>query len=739
MTTEESPARGQKGFGVKEPPHLRMMILRFIRLSVVVAGLAILYQALIVNTMSVYELGSRMGFIVWYVFRWMFMILTVMFLISGVDDLLFDLIHYCRMIFRAVFLRRRIRPLTVQQLDETPEQPVAIMIPAWDESKVIARMLLNTLGTLHYKNYMIFVGTYPNDEATRREVEKVRELYSNVEFTVNPIDGPTNKADCLNWVYQGVLLHEKEHGMRFEFLVMHDAEDIVHPLSLKYYNYLMPRMDFIQLPVFPLERRWNDFVTGVYMDEFAESHTKDMRVREYLAEYLPAAGVGTAVSRRAMDYLAAQRKNQVFNINTLTEDYEMGLDLRGLQGKKIFLQQRVERVETRQSRWTGRSRELRILEPVATREFFPHTFGAAVRQRSRWILGIGLQGWEMGWTRRLNSDYCLYRDRKAVLANLMTVVGYVVAVYWLVCLLLRMVTPSLQIPPLISRGEPFAVAVFVILGMLLWRLANRMLCTWRIYGLAHALMVPPRLVFANILNFCATWLAIRRYVAAKLAGQVPAWGKTAHAWPTEEQLRQYRMKLGDLLLARRLVTAAQLEEALREQDETGEKLGNVLIRRGILWEEDLAFALARQRNVEAVEIDPFGVPAELLKLIPLEMAERYQVFPVGWEDEAVVVAADDRVDIDRDGLAAEIGRKVVLRLCAPIDLHFALYCGYRPGAAAHPPGERVGAKLLRSGKITPDQLKEALRRQKRSGERIGDILVGMKVIQQEEVENELAK
>ncbi len=724
---------------MKKPPQLRWFLLRTIRLVVVAAAILILYQALMANTTSVYEMGNRLGFIVWYVFRWLFIILTALFLISGVDDLFFDLVHYARSFYRILFLRGRIRPVTVQQLEEMAEKPAAIIIPAWDESKVIARMLLNTLGTLHYKNYVVFVGTYPNDEATRREVEKVREVYPNVEFTVTPMEGPTNKADCLNWVYQAVRLYEKERGMSFEFFVMHDAEDIVHPLSMKYYNYLMPRMDFIQLPVFPLEGRWFDFVTGVYMDEFAESHTKDLRVREYLAAYLPSAGVGTAVSRRAMDYLAERHKNQIFNISTLTEDYEMGLDLRGLDGKKIFLQQKVERVETRRSRWTGKNRERRVLEPVATREFFPSTFRAASRQRSRWILGIGLQGWEIGWTRNLNSDYCLYRDRKAVLANLMTVVGYVVAVYWLVCLLMRVVTPAVRIPPLISRGEPFALAVYVILGMLLWRMANRMLCTGRIYGVVHALMVPPRLVFSNILNFWATWMAIRRYVSARISRQVPAWEKTAHAWPTEEQLRHYHMKLGDLLLARRLVTAAQLEDALREQGDTGEKLGDILIRKGILWEEDLAFALAQQRNVDAVEIDPFSVPAELMQKIPHDMAERYQVFPIGREGDAIVVAADDRVDINRNSLASELGCKVVFKLCASVDLHFALYCGYRAGASGHPPGERVGARLLRAGKITAAQLKEALRRQKRTGDRIGDILVGMKVVQQQEVENELAK
>jgi len=92
-------------------------------------------------------------------------------------------------------------------------------------------MLLNTVNTVLYKNYTIFVGTYPNDEATKFEVEKIREIYPNIEVVVTPADGPTNKADCLNWIYQGIKVYELDHGMRFEIFLFHDAEDIVHPLS----------------------------------------------------------------------------------------------------------------------------------------------------------------------------------------------------------------------------------------------------------------------------------------------------------------------------------------------------------------------------------------------------------------------------------------------------------------------------------------------------------------------------
>jgi adsorption protein B len=147
---------------------------------------------------------SGFFFALWFSFRALFITLIILFLLNGLDDLFVDFLFYGRKLYRLVFRRRVVVPVTVERLNAVPEQPAAIMIPAWDESAVIRRMLLNTIGTLHYRNYRIFVGTYPNDEATRMEVEKVREIYANVEAIVTPADGPTNKADCLNWVYQGI-------------------------------------------------------------------------------------------------------------------------------------------------------------------------------------------------------------------------------------------------------------------------------------------------------------------------------------------------------------------------------------------------------------------------------------------------------------------------------------------------------------------------------------------------------
>ena len=544
------------------------------------------------NRLSDYSM--EILFAIWFSFRIFFIFLLILFVIFGLDDLWIDLVYYIRAAWWRLFRRKKIHPVTVEQLKSVPQKPIAIMVPAWDESNVIGKMLRHTLTSVIYENLHIFVGTYPNDEATRLEVEKVREDLGRVEAVVTPAAGPTNKADCLNWVLQGIRLYEKEHGMKFEIILMHDAEDVIHPLSLLYYNYLMPRFDFIQVPVFPFPGRWNDFTTGVYMDEFAENHSKLMRVRELVAEVIPSAGVGTALSRRCLEYIAAQTDNQVFDISSVTEDYLMGLRLQNFPGKKIFLQQEV-RIDP----------ALKSKAPVATREYFPNTFRASVRQKSRWIMGISLQGCSYYVCKgKLGTNYFLFRDRKGAFSNLVVGLAYLMILFWLAGIVINCCT-DIYLPPLIEAGEIWAWLVYVVLFIFLWRIGNRVYASWKIYGPLHGFLAIPRLFWGNIINFCATCLAIKRWFYARRTGTVPEWGKTAHAFPSEEQMRRYRKRLGDILLEMRLIKVDRLQAALEEQKKSGRRLGEILLQSGDLKCDDLVKALKRQgEQTEGVcEID----------------------------------------------------------------------------------------------------------------------------------------
>jgi len=682
--------------------------------------------------------SSEFAYYLWFFFRVLFITLIFIFVISGLDDFFLDLVYYFREGWRWLTRRKYIKPVTRDMLNAIPEKPLAMMIPAWDEGNIIQRMLLNTAGTLDYKNFFLFIGTYPNDHATNQEVEKAREIFPNIEIVVTPADGPTNKADCLNWVYQGILLFEKENNIEFEVFMMHDAEDIIHPLWLKFANYLIPKIHFIQLPVFPLDTPWHQFVSGVYKDEFAENHTKDMRARELLAETIPSAGVGTAFSRQTLAYLAKERNNQIFDINSLTEDYMMGLLLKDMPGKKIFLQQWVEHLEHRENPSTGEIEESKTKQPLATREFFPNSFVSAIRQKSRWILGISMQGWSYGWTNSLGGNYCLYRDRKALLMNLAVIVGYVVGLYFFGMFSFNALNEGNEMPPMIAAGEIYWKLGALVLVFFAWRMLNRMVAVWRIYSFTDALLSVPRLFLGNIINFCATVMAIQRFVKAKISGVQPEWGKTEHAWPSEDQLRKYHRKLGDLLIERRVITSDQLDQALQQQASTGKKLGEVLVDMGAIWEEDLVHTLAAQQNEKAIEIDPYARP-DLIDTVPRSVAEKYRIFPVDNQGETLVLATDTiSKDISEDELSEYLARPVTFRLTSQADIDFAINRAYRDkDDMPEQLGERLGPRLVREGVITEEQLKQALRTQKRSNERLGEILVEMELLTSEELNAKL--
>lgn len=55
------------------------------------------------------------------------------------------------------------------------QPPLAVFIPAWRESAVIGAMLRNSLGTLRYDHYRLYVGCYPNDPETIAAVRAVED------------------------------------------------------------------------------------------------------------------------------------------------------------------------------------------------------------------------------------------------------------------------------------------------------------------------------------------------------------------------------------------------------------------------------------------------------------------------------------------------------------------------------------------------------------------------------------
>src|SRR5258708_5612675 len=225
-------------------------------------------------------------------------------------------------------------------------------------------------------------------------------------------------------------LQEERGSTRFEVIVQHDAEDIVHPKSFRLINHLTSQYDMVQIPVLPLEMPLRHLVHGTYCDEFAEYQIKDIYTRQALGGFVPSAGVGTAFRRDALEDIARHYRNQIFNVNTLTEDYEIGLKFKR-HGKRQFMVRKAIPLaeDARVENGYG-------VEYIATREYFPHTFRNAVRQKSRWIMGVALQTWDqLGWRTSLEQLYWLWRDRKGLVGNPVTMLSNLIFLYSLVIFL----------------------------------------------------------------------------------------------------------------------------------------------------------------------------------------------------------------------------------------------------------------------------------------------------------------
>ena len=119
-------------------------------------------------------------------------------------------------------------------------------------------------------NHDVFIGAYPNGATTLASIREAKKQVKNVHLAVCPHDGPTSKADNLNWIYQRLLLFEEEEDAHFDIIMTHDAEDIILPDSRRWINDFAEKYDMVQAPVMALPTPFPVLTHGVYCDEFAE-------------------------------------------------------------------------------------------------------------------------------------------------------------------------------------------------------------------------------------------------------------------------------------------------------------------------------------------------------------------------------------------------------------------------------------------------------------------------------------
>jgi adsorption protein B len=438
---------------------------------------------------------------------------AVWFLVGAADEMLVDILWLLHRLRRWLRRYRIVPPQRTGDL-AAPARPglIAIFIAAWSEAAVIGQMLdrCHAAWGGGKTRYRIYIGCYPNDGATIDAVRRTADPACRIILCDKA--GPTTKADCLNRLWRALVADELAGGFKAKAIVLHDAEDYVHADELRVFDLLIEKATALQLPVIPMQVAGSAWISGHYCDEFAEAHGKTLVVREAIGAALPLAGVGCAIERNQLGRIALERQGSPFDEQSLTEDYELGLNFAGEGQRTIFA-----RIYDADDRLVG------------TRACFPDTLTASVRQKARWMIGIALAGWDrLGWRGGLAEFWMRLRDRKAVFAAIVLAAAYV-------CVLLTALLMLVDLADLFNPAAIDPVLVKLLAAnalMLLWRITVRAYFVRQVEGWRQALLSIPRTLIANIISIIAARRAVTGYTG-HLLGKALNWDKTSHShFPT---------------------------------------------------------------------------------------------------------------------------------------------------------------------------------------------------------------
>src|SRR3954470_10797707 len=134
-------------------------------------------------------------------------------------------------------------------------------------------------------------------------------------------------------------------------------------------------------------------------------------------------------------------------------------------------------------------------------------------------------------------------------------------------------------------------------------------------------------------------------------------------------------RIGDLLVERGLISKDQLEVACQEKAKSNKLLGELLVELGFITEQALSAVLAESSGFQRFVPGSTVVEAEALALLPKEAAQRYRVFPVGFDGKTLRLAMADIYDvlaIDKVKRFFPAGTIVQPLVCSDTDLTKAI-------------------------------------------------------------------
>ena len=134
-----------------------------------------------------------------------------------------------------------------------------------------------------------------------------------------------------------------------------------------------------------------------------------------------------------------------------------------------------------------------------------------------------------------------------------------------------------------------------------------------------------------------------------------------------------KKSLGEMLIENKLVTAEQLDNALKLQQQQGGKLGEILVKQGLIKAEELAAVLSVGLNLPLIDLKRHMVQPNAIQLIPEDMARKHTLIPLDVVGDSLVVVMADPEDIGTiEDIKAQAKMNIEVALGVPSDVERAI-------------------------------------------------------------------
>jgi type IV pilus assembly protein PilB len=154
------------------------------------------------------------------------------------------------------------------------------------------------------------------------------------------------------------------------------------------------------------------------------------------------------------------------------------------------------------------------------------------------------------------------------------------------------------------------------------------------------------------------------------------------------------VRIGELLLKEKRITPEQLQQALAAQKANGGKLGYNLVKMGFVKDEEITALLSKQYGIPSINLAQFQIDPAVVKLVPAETAQKYQIIPLSRSGASLTIAMTDPTNVfAMDDIKFMTGYNVEPVVASEIAITEAVqkYYPMKAGAKGAGPAGKAGA------------------------------------------------